>query len=307
MDEFTQPPAIVSVSNDERASQLIREARALDGVLKVGIRTSADQMVERGKLLVKAQQLAPKGKFDAKLATEWPDISRRTAYRYMKLVTDQARSAMVALVESHTHKVLTDKDGEEDSEEGKPTPLTVNERKILIFLIGTVNPALAKKLRDGTKKMTDAELKAATPPSCSRCARGAMIHRPGQPCAGCEKLRRGEQANLFEESEEPEDEGDSGSPPKPPPDPYIAVKKEVTKAASMLTKIAGEDRTLYDAFVACRLMDHPHGEAPKFKALAGVGKIIAMIEDGETDLKKIKAAYDIASGGFIPPMHERKK
>lgn len=306
MDEFTQPPAIVrpAVSNEERVVQLIQEAKALDGMMKSGIRITADQMVSRGNALIKAAQLAGKGKWKESLAKNWPEMNERTARRYMALSNEKARADMVATWQGHTHKQLDDKSEDEESGEEKKPPLTVEQRKRLISLIGTVKPALAKKLREGTKKLTDAELEAEVPPSCDKCRR---LGPPfGKPCQACEKVRKNVQGDLFEGNQEPEDEDDAGSAPAKV-DPYAEARKFVAKTAATITKTAANDKTLYDALVACRLMDHRTGETPRFCALSGVSKVIGMVADGETDLAKIKRAYDIASGAFVPPMFDKGK
>lgn len=290
-------PAIVS--NVQRAAALIQEARAIDGMMKLDIRATAEKMLQRGNALVKAQQLCGKGEFDEMLKKNWPEISRRTAYRNMKMATEKARSAIVALVESHTHLQLDDKDGESESGEEETPPLTVAQRKILISLIGTKSPGLAKKLRDGTKKLSDIELTKAMPPSCGKCQR---FGPPPRPCEMCAKMRADDRQTLFD----PEDEENPESPPKAAPDPYAKAKKLVADASGTLTKLINDDAALYEAMKTCKLVFHPDGGL-KFCALAGVAKVIEMVADGETNLGKIKSAYDLASGGFVPPRFERKK
>lgn len=293
-----QPPAIVS--NDERAGQLIQEAKALDGMMKLSIRATADQMVSRGQALIKAQQLAGKGKWKEQLAKHWKEMNERTARRYMALATEKARADTVSAQEAHTHKVLDDKPDDSESADDETPPLTVHERKILISLIGTVKPGLAKKLRDGAKKLTDAELWKEVPPSCGQCQR---LGAKPRPCEACARLRAEHKAGLFDE---PEDEDNPESPPKPPPDPYVQAKKSVSGVATKLTQLVNEDPMLYEAMKACRLMDHAGGKL-RCCAFAGVAKVIELVGEGETSLKKIKEAYDLASGGFVPPMYERKK
>jgi hypothetical protein len=305
MDEFTpvDPPAIVrpAITNIERAMELILEAKALDDSMRQGIRVTADQMVERGRVLIKAKQLCGKG-------GPWQELlqkvrwSERTCYRYMRLATDAARSAMIDEFEGHTHKQLDDKPGDEDSDENDDEPLTLDERKVLYSLIGTVKPALAKKLREGTKKLSDADLLAEVPVCCSKCQR---LGAPPKPCEQCAIARKTEQGKLFEDGQEPDDEDDSGSKPKPPPDPYKQARAFVSKTATSITKLVAEDTMLYEALKACRLMDHAGGKL-RCCAFAGVAKVIDLVAEGETDLAAIKKAYDVASGGFVPPMYERK-
>lgn len=304
MWEETNPPAQAIVSNEERAGQLIQEAKALDGIMKLTIRATADQMVQRGQLLIKAQQMAGKGNFDAALAKNWAEISRSTAYRNMRLATEAARSRMVTLVESHTHLQLDDKGFDEDSDDPDAKPLTVQERKVLMLLIKRDKPAQGKKLLDGSKKATDAELKAIVGPACDKCRR--LGPPAGKPCEVCEKLKKGEQGKLWEEGQEPDDENDPASAPKPPPDPYAKAKKLLTELASVMTRLIGEDPKLYEALTACGVIEHKTGEAPKFRAVLGVGSVIDNVQKDEP-LSVIKRDYDIKSGRLVLPMYERKK
>lgn len=300
MDEFTDPPAIVrpAISNFERAGQLVQEAQTHDNAMRSHIGITAEEMVLRGTALNKAMQLAGKGKLKEVLSAFWkgPTISTTTARRYMKQATEQARRTMVDTFESHTHRQLDGNEEEQESSDDETPPLTVQERKVLISLIGTVKPGLAKKLRDGTKILSDTELHKEVPPSCGKCQR---FGPPPKPCEACARVRSEAKLSLFDAEQEPEDEDDPASGPKPPPNPYLAVAKEVTKVARDLTKLAAEDKPLYDALVACRLMDHSK-DTPSFCALAGVKKVIEMVEAGET-LAAIKRAYDLASGAFVPP------
>jgi len=298
----TDPPAIVrpAISNVERSMELIHEAKAIDDRMRGRIALTAEEMVERGQVLIKAKQLCGKG-------GPWREHlkrvgwSERTARRYMSQATEKAKADMVAGFESHTHKQLDGNEDEEESSDDETPPLTVQERKILYSLIATVKPGLAKKLRDGTKKLSDAELHKEVPPSCDNCRRFGA--KP-LPCEICTKLRLEAKASLFESDGEPENEDDPGSAPAPPPDPYKEVKSLVTKLSGAMTKLAAEDAVLYEVLVACKLMDHSK-KTPSFCPLAGTKKIIEKVEEGET-VAAIVAAYQIASGGFVPPMYERK-
>ncbi len=308
MDEFTiptDPPAIVRphVSNEERIGQLVREAQEHDNAIKFGIARCGEDMVYRGNALNKAMQLAGKGKLKEVLEKHWKGrISTRTAYRYMKMATADAVATMVAQFESHTHKQLDDKPDGEDSEDDETPPLTVQQRKVLYSLIETVKPGLAKKLRAGSKKFTDAELWKEVPPSCGKCQRFGPP--PGKPCETCAKMRSDAKTSLFDSEQEPADEDDPASGPKPPPDPYAKAKKLATEFSTLMTKLAADNKPLYDALVACKLMDHTK-DTPSFCAVVGTKKIIEMVEAGET-LAATVTAYKIMSGGFIPPMYEKR-
>lgn len=296
MDELN-PPAIVE---NVQIAECIAEARMIDATMRDDIRRCGASMVRRGQLLIQAKQLAGKGEAWREVLKKHWGISIRSAQRYMRMATDKAKSDMIAQFVGHTHKELDDKGTPEDYDESSLPPLTPEERKRYISLIKSAKPRLGKKLEDGTKILSDDELRDELPPSCDKCLRlGAPL---GRPCDTCAKMRLEARASLFDE---PEDESDSGSPSKPK-DPYKEVRTTVTQAANRITKLAGEDGVLYEALKACRLMDHPPGGTPKFKALAGVAKVISMVAEGETNLRAIKEAYDIASGGFVPPMFQRK-
>lgn len=304
MNEFTDPPALVrpAISNLERAGQLIEEAREIDGLMTANIRATADQMVRRGQALITAQKLCLKGEFDALLAKKWPEISRSTAYRNMKLATEKAHSVTVTLFTSHTHKVLDDKPGEEDSDEIGSQPLTVAERKILYLLIKTVKPGLGKQLIEGSKILTDSQLLDKVPPSCDKCRR---LGPPAKPCETCAVLRSESKRGLFDKDAEPGNPDDPASAPKPPPDPYAQAKKLLTDLASVMTKLIAEDAGLYEALNACGVLEHLSGQTPKFRAVLGVKSVIENVEKGET-LASIKRDFDIKSGRLILPMYEKK-
>jgi len=133
--------------------------------------------------------------------------------------------------------------------------------------------------------------------------RGVIIRN----CPACERIRASHQARLFEEQQEPANPDDPGSPPAPPPDPYAEAKKLVTKLTGIVTNLIGSDPKLYEALVACRVVDHPQGESPRFRALTGLRKVIDLVEKGETNLQVIKDAYEIASGAFVPPMFGKRQ
>lgn len=287
MPDELEPPAIVrpAISNVDRAMELIREAKEIDGFMRQSIRVTVDQMVERGQVLIKAKNLCGKGGpwRELLLKVGW---SQRTTQRYMRLATEQAKGDMVSRFESHTHLQLDDKPGEEDSSDDDALPLTPEQRNRLISLIRSARPALGKKLFEGKKKMTDAELKAACPPSCERCLRiGPPV---GRPCQNCLVLRQ--QAK----EKPPEEESD-----------YVLLVRKVATAGRDITKLAGEDKALCDALVACRLMDHA-GDSLRCVAFAGTEKIIKMVAAGK-ETEEIVKAYDIASGGFVPPRFQKGK
>lgn len=298
MNDLMNPPAMVQgiVSNYERAIELVQEAQSYDTAMKTSIRTTGDDMIRRGNALIKAVQLAGKEKLADILAKGWkgPVISTRTARRYMKLATEKAVADMVSAFESHTHKQLDGKIEDENSDDEDGEGLSAQERKVLISLIASVKPGLAKKLRDGTKKMTDKELKEAAPVSCSKCSR--LGWPGGRPCEQCKELRKPKkQGSLLD--------GPEG-------DPLEKVRKLVVAVASLLTKTVNDNAELYRAFVACGLVDHVPNGPIRVLPFAGVGKLIEVVkkDEGLSD-EKIKQAYQGACGTWVPEYvrHARAK
>ncbi len=204
-----------------------------------------------------------------------------------------AKSATLADLTAVTHKRSA---GDDEDLEAPDTPtMSAAERKVHILLIGTVRPGLAKKLLDGTNKLSDAKLLKDVPPHCDRCGR---LGPPPKPCDQCRQAKEDYQASLAD----PENEDDPASPPKPTPDPFKQAKHLTTNLATFFTNFAAENGDLYQAFVACGLMDHPPGKTPRFLPLAGVSRVVSEVSRGVTDLEKIKLTYQEACGTWIPEM-----
>ncbi len=297
MDDLNPPAIVQSV---DQAVAFFNEAMAYSDAAIVDLERACFDVRKRGELLLKAKEIVGHGNW---LAFVRQHAKKGESYATIKRYMAQAKSLKLSDLTAHTHLQLPDKPGEEDSDEEDKPPLTDKQRKVLMRLIESAEPALGKKLLGGKKKMTDAELEAACPPSCDKCRQHGPP--PGKPCEWCKKLRdEAEEQSLFA-TQEPANPDDPTSPPKPPPDPYAGVAKMATTLTLKITKLAGDDPKVCAALTACGLIDHKDGI--RFRPLAGVRRVIELLEEGETNLAKIKYEYDKSSGAFAPNEYWSKK
>ncbi|HJZ55891.1 MAG TPA: hypothetical protein VKE74_13060 [Gemmataceae bacterium] len=102
--------------------------------------------------------------------------------------------------------------------------------------------------------------------------------------------------------------------PDPPPHPFVELLSAIhSLSRAMTTAVRGEDeasRRLHDYLAAAGLLDHPPPEnKPQFLPLRGVRGLVELA--GDTGPKKsdreVRAVYDRASGGFLPPLIARRR
>lgn len=95
------PPAIVR--EYAAAVEKIREARALDGVVREDIARAVHNTRVMGRLLCEAKALTPRGKWEEVFKATWPDTSLRTAREWMRVHKDNATADLNAKARAVFH------------------------------------------------------------------------------------------------------------------------------------------------------------------------------------------------------------
>lgn len=177
-----------------------------------------------------------------------------------------------------------------------------------VFGLKVTLPRMHKKLVDGETTMPADELWKFTAWMCRRCVR--LGPPPVKLCETCAANREAASRDLLQSTSEPANPDDPTSPPEPAPDKLARLRKLVIatqrEATAALNDPAEECVRLRELLTACRVVDY-QGEAPRFRALSGVAKVVDLAAKGDVDVAEARHQYEIASGAFVPPVFERKR
>lgn len=198
------------------------------------------------------------------------------------------------------------------------TAAAMKRRGVLLKLIASVQPGLAKKL-EADDEITNADLEKAKPLCCDKCDRLG----PQLRCSTCLDIRMAAKAKkkpLQEgEIEEPQNRKPNKRSDSLPPivreHPFDELKSLTIRLSGLFTKAmkngTEEGGRLHDYLALCACVDHPPGKEPCFIPLRGICKIIELAGRTGKVLSdaKIREEWQRASGAvpYIPPAHARRR
>lgn len=326
MDEVN-PPAIV-----QNVENLLTKAHVVlmfSERVRDRNRMNAGDILGAGQVLTEIKEGVGHGHFEEFMEQHLPSIPLSTARRWMQRFKTLTLNSLGVELDAASHAGDGSSDsGEGVGEKGAVSVLTPPEpppegtgktlesqaqeraaedarkkrRKRMLDLLRVTRPKHANKIQTGRKLMTDEQLEKIVPPSCRICWRDG----PRPNCRDCAKLRDEAREDKKKSKQEPLFPDDPTSPAEPQPSIEEQLASLTIEYTRLMTQFVRENPIAHDALTKCGVIDHPPGELPRYRAVAGVKKVIEMLAEGVTSIPKLKHGYDIASGRLVAPMFEYK-